>query len=75
MVAGHWAEDAKVRLLGQECVEDLAQIMLALRCVLVHQREVTRREASLFIADVGWVELAGHRQTLLARPMGANESS
>jgi hypothetical protein len=45
-------------------VEDFAQIVLALRCVLVHQGEVWRSEAPFFIADIRGIGLARHSRTL-----------
>ena len=47
-----------------QSIEDLAQIMLALGSVLVHQGQVGRSEVPFFIADVRRVGLAGHPQTL-----------
>ena len=49
-------------------VEDLTQIVLALRRLRVHQGQVGRSEAPFFIADVCRVRLAGHLQTLSLAP-------
>ncbi len=44
-------------------IEDLLQVMPALRCLLLQQRQVWRHELPFVIADIGRVRLAGNNFT------------
>ncbi len=46
-----------------ERVEDLAEIMLPLRGVLEHEREVGNDKISFVILDVSWIGLPCHADT------------
>jgi hypothetical protein len=41
-------------------IEDLSEIVLALKRVFAYQRQIRSHKASLFFRNVTWVRLSGH---------------
>src|SRR5215210_5522900 len=54
-VVGHVSPGGAGAYDPPQPVEDLAQIVFALGCVLPHEREVRSQEGPLFVGNVAWV--------------------